>query len=535
MPSELLPGGEPSGLLSGLVHGYLGAQSKAAQDQLQQRISSRDSMIRYLGALAQDQSIPPEHQQWALQKIQEGLQHDVSKKPWEVKLSEMPPVSVQRPGAISSQTLPGGSTPPPGLASAIQAPQPPPGASGAPQAPANDVGRASNGTVNALGAAGGASGGVQLPQPPPVVGMPIRTLPQNQAVQAPTPPPDQISSGGLHVLTPADRLKFASAQEQEQLVGLQKQFPQKSTEELAYFAKHGEFPKADEFSLTPGEKRFRGSEQIAENTSPKAGAKSGYTPHTGTGGEPMGVVDNATGAFLSPSQAAKIPEAKAAYDASVTQHQQRRTEQLQDQKAITDRQFALAGEHEREGLRKEGRGTIAKSKLAHDADTDRLGIMEQNYEAALKGDQQAMLSLLSNHVGMTLGLQKSARITKAFYEEAQNSAPWLAKTGAKFDDRGYLSGVTLAPEQMSQMVELGRQKEAQSRERMSETQNSYSDVLKEGGKGSPKAAVEKPKAPQTQAGGYTPPPGAPSRVGPNGHTINVDNGRWVDSKTGKPL
>lgn len=331
MPSELLPGGEPSGLLSGLVHGYLGAQSQAAHLRLQQNIDSRDSMVRYLGALAKDPSIPPEHQQWALQKIQEGLQHDVSKKPWEVKLSEMPPVSVQRPGGITNQTLPGGSTPPPGLAQAIQQPQPPPGAGGAATAPANDVGRASNGTVNALGAGGGAGAKpqVQIPQPPPAVGMPIRTLPQNQAVQAPTPPPDQISSGGLHVLTQEDRLKYANAAEANQLNILQQRFPEKSPEELSYFLKHQEFEKPETADLAPGAEMVekRTGKVIARNEQPKPGAKSGYTYEKGL------LKDNATGAELNDQEIASNPAAKAVFDSGQKRDREEEARQdLRDQK-----------------------------------------------------------------------------------------------------------------------------------------------------------------------------------------------------------
>lgn len=91
---------------------------------------------------------------------------------------------------------------------------------------------------------------------------------------------------------------------------------------------------------------------------------------------------------------------------------------------------------------------------SQDADA-RLSRMEGSYKKALKGDQQAMLALLTDHIGMTLGLQKGARITKDILTEAQQSQPWLAKIESKFDDRGLLSGVTLGPEQMKQMLDLG--------------------------------------------------------------------------------
>ena len=88
---------------------------------------------------------------------------------------------------------------------------------------------------------------------------------------------------------------------------------------------------------------------------------------------------------------------------------------------------------------------------------ERFNVMAKNYEDAVKNhDQQAMLSLLANHLGMTMGLQKGARMTKDIIHEAQQSRPWLQGLQAKFDKDGYLTGVTLSPEQMRQMVDLGQ-------------------------------------------------------------------------------
>jgi hypothetical protein len=42
--------------------------------------------------------------------------------------------------------------------------------------------------------------------------------------------------------------------------------------------------------------------------------------------------------------------------------------------------------------------------------------------------------------------------------EAERSRPWLEGMKAKFDDRGYLTGVVLSPQQMRQMVDLGVQR-----------------------------------------------------------------------------
>lgn len=88
---------------------------------------------------------------------------------------------------------------------------------------------------------------------------------------------------------------------------------------------------------------------------------------------------------------------------------------------------------------------------------ERLNVMTENYKDAVeKHDQQAMLSLLANHLGMTMGLQKGARITQAVMNEAVASRPWLQGVQAKFDKDGYLSGVNLTPTQMEQMVKLGQ-------------------------------------------------------------------------------
>lgn len=94
------------------------------------------------------------------------------------------------------------------------------------------------------------------------------------------------------------------------------------------------------------------------------------------------------------------------------------------------------------------------AKTAYDGAIHRKNLMHKNLTEALKGNQQAMLSLVANHIGMTLGAQKGARINQAVWNEAVESAPWLAKAAARFGPDGYLTGVTLAPEQMKQMVQL---------------------------------------------------------------------------------
>lgn len=111
------------------------------------------------------------------------------------------------------------------------------------------------------------------------------------------------------------------------------------------------------------------------------------------------------------------------------------------------------------------------TKTAYEAAIDRTDIMEKNLKSAMNSnppDQQAMLSLIANHIGMTLGAQKGARINQAVWNEAVSSAPWLESEYAKmfhtdpstgehvFD--GWKRGVTLTPGQMHQMVELAHER-----------------------------------------------------------------------------
>ncbi len=89
---------------------------------------------------------------------------------------------------------------------------------------------------------------------------------------------------------------------------------------------------------------------------------------------------------------------------------------------------------------------------------ERFNIMAKNYEDGLRGNQQAMVSLLMNHIGMTLGAQKGARMTKDVIHEAENTLPWLQKVKKQFSSDGILSGITLSPQQMKQMVDLGAER-----------------------------------------------------------------------------
>lgn len=139
------------------------------------------------------------------------------------------------------------------------------------------------------------------------------------------------------------------------------------------------------------------------------------------------------------------------------------TKANQDQTAELRRQTMALAEGNRE--KKDATATRAAAFKAYTPAMDsaeRFNVMTKNYEDAVKNhDQQAMLSLLANHIGMTMGLQKGARLTKDIIHEAEVSRPWLQGMQAKFDKDGYLTGVNLTPQQMRQMISLGRERFAE--------------------------------------------------------------------------
>lgn len=214
--------------------------------------------------------------------------------------------------------------------------------------------------------------------------------------------------------------------------------------------------------------------------------------HPQTGGL-TGISDPNTGKNWDASTVATAPpEIKARWDARQKQQEEevsrKEAADAKKQQEIEERQTrALVAATERQAvsfqqaLDKQDYSTA--KKVVTDADNDyqqaidRQRTMDQNIKDALRGDQQAMLSLVANHIGMTLGAQKGARITQAVWNEAVSSTPWLQKIAAKFSDEGYLSGVTLAPNQMADMVRLAHEKTAVLQDHKQRVEEQYKDAL----------------------------------------------------------
>jgi hypothetical protein len=160
----------------------------------------------------------------------------------------------------------------------------------------------------------------------------------------------------------------------------------------------------------------------------------------------------------------------------------------------------------------------SETKANYQAAIDRATTMDKNYTAGLNGDQQAMLSMVANHIGMTLGSQKGTRINQAVWNEAVESADWFESKLAKFfhteanGDRifdGWKGGVTLTAPQMKQMVDLAHEKVGILAEHLGRLQ-------------------EQLGLPRTQ--GWMPPPGAPdpSQL-PDGHELYNKRTKQVDA------
>jgi hypothetical protein len=253
-------------------------------------------------------------------------------------------------------------------------------------------------------------------------------------------------------------------------------------------------------------KQFRGDIQQAfpemapEDVQKAVLSKMGVTAKAGTGKEMqpdfkdgmlVGVKDPATNEYYTDPKTMP-PAAKAIYDSAKKVEKEHESAQeakegrlLQRQMVMQDRQLqhALAASDY-----KAAKKIVDTAQSDYLASLTRQDTMHKNLASALKtGDQQAMLSLVANHIGMTLGAQKGARITRSVWDEAAASAPWWDTKMAKFfhtdqstGDRvfdGWKGGINLAPEQMQQMVQLGDEKVDTLKNQVSKSKDVLADDL----------------------------------------------------------
>ena len=222
-------------------------------------------------------------------------------------------------------------------------------------------------------------------------------------------------------------------------------------------------------------------------TEPKTTTPKPWSPIYSPDKMLIGMNDPATGkAITDPAQ---MPaDVKTVYGSLL----KAQTERIKNQKAEEAHKEALADRRVQEQSDRQlktiqyalsmndykaAKKVVDTSTSDYNQSLDRLQTMESNLKSGMRGDQQAMLSLVANHIGMTLGAQKGARITRAVWDEATESAPLLQRASARFDDRGYLLGVTLTPDQMRQMVELGVEKVQVLKNHLQRVNNEYESDL----------------------------------------------------------
>jgi len=101
----------------------------------------------------------------------------------------------------------------------------------------------------------------------------------------------------------------------------------------------------------------------------------------------------------------------------------------------------------------------------------RLARMSINVPKAMAGNQQAMVALLMDHIGMTLGLQRGARITRDAILNAEQSRGLVSGASSYLNfvkdpatgeqvlnwQDPVRRGTTLTPQQISQMIDLGQE------------------------------------------------------------------------------
>ena len=242
------------------------------------------------------------------------------------------------------------------------------------------------------------------------------------------------------------------------------------------------------------------------------------------------------------------PEAKQMYQAvqkgaadKVAQQDKKEKESEERQ----ERQFGHALQMQSIGLQKalelgdyrEAKKEVTKSDEQYQSSVDRASTMDKAAALAKKGDQQAMFAVLSNHIAMTLQQQSvSARPTKAMFEEAAGSLPFMQKITKSFDGDGYLSGLTLSQDQIDKMVQLAHDKVDTQKDHVDRVKAEYQESLQPAPlTGAKKVGQILPKtgAKPVNGSGWPPPAGAPEAPKEDGKVLKADGKVVAKSKGGQ--
>lgn len=214
------------------------------------------------------------------------------------------------------------------------------------------------------------------------------------------------------------------------------------------------------------------------------------------GGVPMAVKDPQTGKTYSKQQieGGNVPEDVAALWKSGNEAYQ--TAQTTKQKQFDREQQAILKRQEisnnnmlsrmaiqfrnmlSAGSFRAATATVEKLQQAYSTSVTLDARMKQLEPEALKGNQQAMLAILANHIAMTTHQPGAAmRPTKELFDEAAATQPWMQKITKRFDANGVLVGVVLSPEQIKQMVGLAPIMVQADKDALEKTKSMLSDAL----------------------------------------------------------
>lgn len=496
------------GFASTLGHvagGFEQARQADLQRQFEDIQNRRGFQMSLLGKLASDETVHPELRNWAVQTAIEGAQTPLNKN-WEPKWKEMP-----MPSATPAQSFTPPPSPPMQLPGGISLPPAPPQtATLAPQQP--NVFMSPTEHTQMLAERGGAEAGGQLTGQINARRTQYQSLPGFSNL----PPETQAVLIGGGSLLPLTRTTGSGGGFAGQL-------------------------RSQGFDVPANIK----DDQWVDMRQ-MAGGQTTFVPAAGPGQKA-----GENGQLMGP-----LAYEQAKQNIDLPFYQKKIGMQLTKSLALQQNAFTLAIQS---GALKDADKIYSQNWNDLKQRQGALSLMEQNYQQALQGNQQAMVSLLFNHMGMTSGAVKGTRMNRANIEEAVHSTPWLSGVVAKWFHQdangdyifdGLKGGINLTKPQMEQMMELARDRVAVQRQvldTMSQapgfdaTSALPPGVAAAGGFTATPHKVTPPPAPPNTAQPPAPPSSGPKQykmtaTGPNNHKIGSNDGvAWFDVKTGAPV